>query len=95
MCVYLGVCGCGWERERERERKIMSVYDREHKGVCDIGTSVCTFWREKEIETQAVWPDAVMKSRLKMFYCLIVPKKCKYFGYFRKTISCKKHLKVA
>ena len=43
MCIF----GCVWvwvrERERERERKIMSVYDREHKGVCDIGTSVCTF----------------------------------------------------
>ena len=43
--MYIWVCvGVGErERERERERKIMSVYDREHKGVCDIGTSVCTF----------------------------------------------------
>ena len=39
--MYIWVCvGVG---ERERERKIMSVYDREHKGVCGIGTSVCTF----------------------------------------------------
>ena len=70
----------------------MSVYDREHKGVCGIGTSVCTFWREKEIETQAVWPDAVMKSRLKMFYCLIVPKKCKFWllsqdNFLQKTFK--------